>query len=60
MNVILRMTIPLSTVPFSPNWSALESTMPKSHPPWAAEFRRQVIEPVRAGRTPAALSREFG
>jgi transposase len=34
--------------------------MPKSHPPYAAEFRQQMIELVRAGRNPEELSREFG
>jgi len=34
--------------------------MPKSHPPYAVEFRQQMIELVRAGRSPAELSREFG
>ena len=34
--------------------------MPKSHPPYPAEFRQQMVELVRAGRTPAELSREFG
>jgi transposase len=33
--------------------------MPKSRPPYAAEFRRQMVELVRAGRTPEELSREF-
>jgi transposase len=33
--------------------------MPKSHPPYAPEFRRQMVELVRAGRTPEELSREF-
>src|SRR5438128_4807523 len=33
--------------------------MPKSHPPYAPEFRRQMVELVRSGRTPEALSREF-
>ena len=33
--------------------------MPKSHPPYAPEFRRQMIELVRAGRDPADLAREF-
>ena len=33
--------------------------MPKTHPPYPAEFRQQIIELVRAGRTPAELSREF-
>ena len=33
--------------------------MPKTHLPYPAEFRQQMIELVRAGRTPAELSREF-
>ena len=33
--------------------------MPKSHPPYAPEFRRQMVELVRSGRTPEELSREF-
>ena len=34
--------------------------MPKSKPPYPVEFRQQIIEQARAGRTPAQLSREFG
>lgn len=34
--------------------------MPKSHPPYPAEFRQQIIELAQAGRSPAELSREFG
>ena len=33
--------------------------MPKSRPPYAPEFRQQMIDLVRAGRTPESLSREF-
>jgi len=33
--------------------------MPKSHPPYAPEFRRQMVELVRMGRRPEDLSREF-
>jgi len=33
--------------------------MPRSRPPYAPEFRRQMIDLVRARRTPAELSREF-
>ena len=33
--------------------------MPKTRPPYAPEFRRQMIELVRAGRDPTDLSREF-
>jgi len=33
--------------------------MPKSHQPYAPEFRRQMIELVRTGRTPEGLAKEF-
>lgn len=33
--------------------------MPGHHPPYPPEFRRQMIELVRIGRTPAELAREF-
>lgn len=33
--------------------------MPKTRLPYAPEFRRQMVELVRAGRTPEELSREF-
>jgi transposase len=33
--------------------------MPKTRPPYAPEFRRQMVELVRAGRDPVDLSREF-
>ena len=33
--------------------------MPRSRPPYAPEYRRQMIELVRAGRTPEELAREF-
>jgi transposase len=34
--------------------------MPQSHAPYAPEFRQQLIELVRAGRSPEQLSEEFG
>lgn len=34
--------------------------MPKTHRPYAPEFRQQIIELARAGRTPKELSHEFG
>ena len=34
--------------------------MPKSKPPYPAGFKQQLVELVQAGRTPTALSREFG
>jgi transposase len=33
--------------------------MPKSHPPYPAEYRRRLIDMVRAGRTPEELARRF-
>ncbi len=33
--------------------------MPKSHPPYPPEFRRRLVEMVRAGRTPGSLARQF-
>lgn len=33
--------------------------MPQFHPPYPAEFRQQMIELVRTGRTPGELGREF-
>ena len=33
--------------------------MPKTRPPYAPEFRRQMVELVRAGRDPEDLAREF-
>ncbi len=33
--------------------------MPKSHPPYPPEFRRQMVELVRAGGSPEELAREF-
>ena len=34
--------------------------MPRTRPPYPAEFREQIVELARAGRTPAELAREFG
>lgn len=33
--------------------------MPKTRPPYPAEFRRQMVDLVRAGRDPADLARQF-
>ena len=33
--------------------------MPKTRSPYSPEFRRQMVELVRAGRDPAELAREF-
>ena len=33
--------------------------MAKKQPPYAPEFRRQMVELVRAGRTPEKLAKEF-
>ena len=34
--------------------------MPRTRPPYPVEFRQQIIELARTGKTPAELSREFG
>jgi transposase len=33
--------------------------MPKSHPPYPPEFRRRLVELVRAGRQPEELAKKF-
>ena len=33
--------------------------MPRSRPPYPAEFRAQMVELVRSGRSPGDLAREF-
>ena len=33
--------------------------MPKSRPPYPPEFRQQLVELVRTGRTPEELAKEF-
>jgi transposase len=33
--------------------------MPKTRPPYSPEFRRQMVDSVRAGRDPEDLAREF-
>ena len=33
--------------------------MPRSHPPYPLEFRNQILELVRSGRTPEDLAKEF-
>src|SRR5438132_484520 len=35
------------------------SQIPKTRPPYSPEFRRQMVELVRAGRDPGELAREF-
>src|SRR3954464_6204852 len=34
--------------------------MPRTRAPYPPEFRQQMVEPVRAGRKPFELAREFG
>jgi transposase len=34
--------------------------MGKTRPPYAAEYRRRMLDLVRAGRTPESLEKEFG
>jgi transposase len=33
--------------------------MPRTRPPYSPEFRRQMVDLVRAGRSPDDLAREF-
>jgi len=33
--------------------------MPRTRPPYPPEFRRRLIELIRAGRSPGSLAREF-
>ena len=33
--------------------------MPRKHPPYPPEYRRQMVDLVRSGRTPEELAREF-
>ena len=33
--------------------------MPRSRPPYSPEYRQQMVDLVRGGRTPESLSREF-
>lgn len=33
--------------------------MPRNHPPYPPEYRQQMVELVRAGRTPQELAQEF-
>jgi transposase len=33
--------------------------MPKTRPPYPSEYRRRIVELVRAGRSPARLAEEF-
>ena len=33
--------------------------MPRSRPPYSSEYRQQMVDLVRGGRTPDSLSREF-
>ena len=36
-----------------------EFTMPRPHPRYPPEYRQQIVELVRAGRSPEELAREF-
>jgi transposase len=46
-------------VSWTPEHLCKESTMAKTRPPYTPEFRRQVVELVRAGRSPEELAQEF-
>ena len=38
----------------------MEAAMGKTRPPYPEDFRKQIVELVRAGGKPADLAREFG
>ena len=40
-------------------WEKEDVHMPKSHAPYPPEFRQQMVELVRVGRTPEELGQEF-
>jgi transposase len=40
-------------------WEKEVFTMPRSHPPYPLEFRNQILELIRSGRTPEDLAKEF-
>ena len=33
--------------------------MPSAHPPYSPELKHQIVEPIRAGHSPAQLAKEF-
>ena len=43
----------------SDTWVKEDVHMPKSHAPYPPEYRQQMVELVKAGRTPEELSQEF-
>jgi transposase len=45
----------VDTLPFGGE----EDTMPRTRPPYPPEFRQQMVDLVRAGRSPEELSQEF-
>jgi transposase len=58
--VLSEVEVEVDPVWWSPSgFSEEASQMPKTRPPYAPEFRRQMVELVRAGRDPAELAREF-
>ena len=46
-------------VSWTPSDLGEEDTMPRSRPPYSPEYRQQMVDLVRGGRTPDSLSREF-
>ena len=56
----LRRVPEVAPVSWTPElWSFRSPQMARKHPPYTPEFRRQMIELVRAGRTPEELAKEF-
>ena len=57
----IRVEVGVAPLPWTPSDCAEEVfAMAKTHPPYAPEFRRQMVELVRSGRSAGELAREFG
>jgi len=56
---LTRLELPRFRGHHAPFLGEEEFTMPRSRPPYPPEFRRQMIELVRAGRDPGHLAKEF-
>ena len=54
-------SVELELTRFREAWQAFNGgfQMPKTRPPHSPEFRRQMVDLVRAGRDPTELAREF-
>ena len=55
----VRIKSGVDPVSWTPSDLGEEDTMPRSRPPYSPEYRQQMVDLVRGGRTPDSLSREF-